>query len=215
MLSLTKEPIQLSKASASRARVYWPAQTDYDLGAEVVYEDGHTESLANFPAAGVPAQRQTKDGRVRLSADAGRGGGTSEETLDVDLTGDGGGIVAVIPWAYSAQSNGAGSFHQYRVGMEVTNGSTVIGVTADSASRNPVVYTEIIAMFTNLPGEGPRLVKTEHHSGMGSESRPMAGYVPAHTETRTVRKGFRKELEEVAVPAGIVINMDGPRNAYK
>ncbi|MFF3730945.1 hypothetical protein ACFYXM_11630 [Streptomyces sp. NPDC002476] len=69
-----------------------PGYTDYDLYALVVYANGRVETVATFPAEGVPAQLATAD--------------VAEEIIEMALNDS---IRAVIPVAYSAQSNGNGS----------------------------------------------------------------------------------------------------------
>lgn len=59
-------------------------------------------------------------GRLDHLRDVGRGiGGNAVEVLEMRLAN---GIVAVVPVAYSAQSNGAGSFFEHRVTIAVDNG---------------------------------------------------------------------------------------------
>jgi tellurite resistance protein TerA len=200
MITLIKGPVSLQKGSKIRARMYWPASTDFDLGAEVLYADGHTESVATFPAAGLMMRLATADSRIRHSGDVQRlpGATVGEESVEIDLSDD---ILAVLPWAYSAQSNGATSFYGTQVNLEVTDGQTTVEVKALDASWDSSVWTETVGMITNLPGEGPRVVRAEHFSRPGSELRPVLSW-------GAVRQGLRKT-------SGIVVSMDGPRNAYK
>lgn len=180
MISLSKDStsVNLRKGAAIRARVFWPATTDYDLGAEVLYTDGHSESVATFGAGKsltgaykTPKQLTTRDGKVRHLGDVQRlaGGATGEEILEIELTDD---ILAIVPWAYSAQSNGTGSFKRYRVSMEVTCGSDTVMIEAKNASDNDRIYTCVPGMITNLPNEGPKVVYLEKYSAPNSEHRP-------------------------------------------
>lgn len=183
MISLSKDnrTVNLRKGASLRARVSWPSSTDYDLGAEVVYADGHTESVAAFGAGKrlsggyhTPPQLSTADGMVRHLGDVKRGDGSmAEEILEITLTDA---IVAVIPWAYSAQGNGTGSFFRYRVSMEVTDGTDTVKVDAANASNDDRIYTCVPGMITNVPGEGPRVTYVERYSRRNSENRPKAAW---------------------------------------
>jgi len=204
-LSKSNTSVSLRKDSPLRARVTWPSTTDYDLGAEVVYADGHTESIAAFGAGRqlngsykTPAQMQTVDGRVRHLGDVKRGNGSmAEEILEITLTDD---IVAVVPWAYSAQGNGTGSFKRYKVTMEVTDGAETVRVEASNASDDDRVYTCVPGMITNLPGEGPKVEYLERYSSRNSENRPKVTW----TRPGLMRKG------------GLSVSADGGhKNEYK
>jgi hypothetical protein len=178
-LSKDNTSVSLKKGSPLRARVMWPSTTDYDLGAEVIYADGHTESIAAFGAGKqlngfykTPTQMATHDGKVRHLGDVKRGNGSmAEEVLEITLTDD---IVAVVPWAYSAQGNGTGSFFRYKVSMEVTDGSETVKVDASNASNDDHVYTCIPGMITNVPGEGPKVEYLERYSKRNSENAPVS-----------------------------------------
>ena len=52
MISMTKghAPVSLGKPKRIRVRATWPPTKDYDLGAEVLYQDGTSESIAAFGA---------------------------------------------------------------------------------------------------------------------------------------------------------------------
>jgi len=204
-LSKSNTSVSLTKGSPLRARVTWPSTTDYDLGAEVVYADGHTESIAAFGAgktlAGsyhTPKQMQTRDGKVRHLGDVKRGNGSmAEEVLEITLTDE---IIAVVPWAYSAQGNGTGSFFRYKVSMEVTDGTETVKVDASNASNDDHIYTCIPGMVTNVPGEGPKVEYLERYSKRNSENRPSVSW----TRPSLMRKG------------GLSVNPDGGhKNEYK
>ncbi|GAA2107757.1 hypothetical protein [Streptomyces synnematoformans] len=201
------QPVTLTKTTTMRARVMWPPQTDYDLGAEVVYADGRTESIAAFPAEGIPARLSSADGAVRHLGDVKRSDAAmAEEVIEVTLNDT---IAAVVPWAYSAQSNGAGSFHRYRVSMEVDNGQgESVRIDAVAASRNPVVYTCVPGVIENT-ADGVRVHALELYSGMGSENRPKA---------QLSGGGGKGILGRRKTPtAGAVeVRMDqGPKNVFK
>src|SRR5574337_557983 len=186
-INLGKEPVSLQKGSPIRARMFWPASTDFDLGGEVLYADGTSESVATFPASGVPASRKdankhywSSDGRVHHFGNVKRlpGAAQGEEILEIDLSSVPGrpDIVAILPWAYSAQSNGATSFRGTQVGLEVTDGTTTVRVLPEDASSDRSVCTETVGMITNYPGEGPKVVRAEHYSSHGSEDRPRLSW---------------------------------------
>jgi tellurite resistance protein TerA len=204
-LSKDKPSVSLKKGAVIRARVTWPSVTDYDLGAEVIYADGHTESVAAFGAGKkltgaylTPKQMTTRDGKVHHLGDVKRGNGSmAEEILEIELTDE---IIAVVPWAYSAQGNGTGSFFHYSVSMEATDGNETVKVDAVNASNDDRVYTCIPGMITNYPGEGPRVEYLERYSERNSENRPRVTW----TKPSLMRKG------------GLEINVNGGhKNEYK
>ncbi|NUU23333.1 MAG: TerD family protein, partial [Streptomycetaceae bacterium] len=161
--------------------------------------------IAAFPATGIPIRLSSADGAVRHLGDVKRSGAQmAEEVIEIHLNDR---IRAVIPWAYSAQSNGAGSFHRYQVSMEVDNGAgEAVHIASVDASRDENVYTCIPGMIVNAEG-GVRVHALELYSRRGSENRPQAE--PAG------RKGvFGRRAESCA--DGIDILMDrGPRNVFK
>ena len=195
MINLNKgdAPVTLTKSDTIGARISWPAQTDYDLGVEILYADGSSESLAAFGAAGVPAKMVSRDGSVVHNGDAGRGGGMAEETITIhtDKIKD---ILMIAPWAYSAQSNGTGSFRKYAVSMEVSNGADTVRIDASNASDSMTVYTCVPGIIHFKDGS-VQVEYAEMYSARGSESRPQ----------------FRSGLFGPRVG----LRMDGPRNNYK
>ncbi|MFI5857259.1 TerD family protein [Streptomyces parvulus] len=200
-INMTKgsAPARMTKSSSIRVRCWWDSRTDYDLYALVVYTDGRVETVATFPAEGVPAQLATADGAVKHLGDVGRQTvRVAEEIIEIALDDS---IRAVIPVAYSAQSNGTGSFFEYRVSMELDNGlGDRVVITAENANNNSRIYTCVPGMLENSPG-GVNVHALEHYSKPGSENRPLVSLA---------RQGLMKKTEVVA------IDMDaGPRNAYK
>lgn len=185
--------ITLAKTPVVTARCTWPPSTDYDVYALVLYRDGHVESVATF---GTEDDRSpspsTRDGAVRHLGDVGRSGDAlASESVEVGLTPE---IVAVVPVVYSAQSNGTGSFHQYRVGMSIDNGQGQrVEITSQEASREWNVYSCVPGVILNAE-DGVRIEAVEAYSGAASERRPG-----------------------VALDgSSVVLTMDaGPINAYK
>ncbi len=189
-LSKGQAPVSIRKTASLQAQASWPAKTDYDLYALVVNRDGTVVHVANFGAAGVPPLAAYKG--IRISPDAGRGrGGVSTETLTVNLDDS---IAAVVPVAYSAQSNGSGSFYKYRVSLAVDNGAGGrIEMDASNASRNDGVYTCVPAIIHNGT-DGNAWVEPVELYSRGGENRPAAHLVDGR----------------------VVVVMDaGPRNDYK
>jgi tellurite resistance protein TerA len=195
-INLTKgsAPARLTKTPAITATASWSSSTDYDLYALVVNRDGKVAHVANFGAANTPAQPSHYG--VAISADAGRAAGangTAQETLTIRFDDS---IAAVIPVAYSAQSNGTGSFKRYKVGLAVDNGAgEQVTVSADNANRNDTIYTCVPAIIHNGADGNVWVEYLEAYSQPGSENRPAA----------------------VLHPDGSVeVRMDaGPRNDYK
>ncbi|MFF3730956.1 TerD family protein [Streptomyces sp. NPDC002476] len=200
-ISMTKgsAPARLAKSPSIRVRCWWDSRTDYDLYSLVVYADGRVETVATFSAEGVPAQLSTADGAVKHLGDVGRQTvGVAEEIIEITLDDS---IRAVVPVAYSAQSNGRGSFFEYHVSMELDNGiGDRVVVTAENANANRRIYSCVPGMLENT-ADGVSVHALEHYSEPGSENRPLV---------RLARRGLMKKSEVVTV------EMDaGPRNAFK
>lgn len=193
-LSKGSTPARLTRTATIRATATWSSSTDYDLYALVVDRDGKVHHVANFDAAGQPTNPVYLG--VRLGADAGRSAGssgTAEETVTVTFDDT---IAAVIPVAYSAQSNGTGSFRRYRVSLAVDNGAGErVTVDAASANNDDTIYTCVPAIIHNGTDGNIWVEYVEAYSRPGSECRP----------------------DVVLHPNGAVeVRMDaGPRNAYK
>lgn len=174
-INLTKgaAPVRMTKTALVTATAHWSSSTDYDLYALVVMRDGSVHHVANFGAAGIPAN--PRFGGVELGADAGRAAGssgTAEETVTIRFTDD---VAAVVPVAYSAQSNGTGSFHQYRVSLAVDNGAGErVTVDASNANRDKTIYTCVPAIIHNGTDGGVWVEYLEAYSRPGSENRPSA-----------------------------------------
>lgn len=191
MINLSKDnrSVSLSKVPSIQVVVTWPAVTDYDLGAEILYKDGTTESLATFGAYQTQPQSTSRNGTVRLSGDAGRGSGVASETLYVEWDDE---IDTIAPWVYSAQSNGTGSFYRHRVGTTITAGSQAVTIDADNASNNDTIYT-LVPGFLKFDGS----IQVEYAEFY---SRPNTELRPKFKKTMMGRRSF---------------DMAGPRNNYK
>lgn len=196
MINLKKgdTPVSLAKSETIDIVVSWPAATDYDLGAEILYADGSTESLAAFSAVGLPLKMRSRSGAVVHHGDTGRGEGTATETITVDVSKSGD-IVTIAPWAYSAQSNGTGSFRRYSVSMAIYGKSDKVQIDAVNASGNERIYTCVPGLIHFRDGVAT-VEYDERYSATGSESRPQF----------RARGVMRRTVE---------LRMDGPRNAYK
>lgn len=197
MINLKKgdSPIKLDKRTPGEEvtlKCSWSSKTDYDLYALVMYTNGRVEHIATFGAGGIRPKLVTSDGAVRHSGDVGRqGSGHAQEIIKVVLNDN---IRAVIAVAYSAQSNGTGSFRKYRVSMEVQAAGQTISIGAVNADRNNRRYTCVPGWVENTP-DGVLVHAHEAYSTPGSENRPTVSL---------------DELGRVA------ITMDaGPCNDYK
>lgn len=179
MINMVKgdAPVTLNKVHEFTVRMMWPARTDYDLGAELLYADGSTESLAMFGAREnigyeIPATQVSKDGSVTHSGDVKRKlfGSSAEEslTIKVDPSTQ---VVGIAPWAYSAQSNGTGSFRKYNVVLLVSDGTNTVKIDARNISDSETVYTCVPAIIRIVDGAAV-VSYSEVYSYRGSERRP-------------------------------------------
>lgn len=192
-LSKGQAPVSMRKTPLITARVRWSSKTDYDAYALILRTDGTVETVATFGASGVPPMMATQDGRVRHLGDVGREAkGDAEEVLEIRLDDT---IQAVVPVAYSAQSNGTGSFRKYKVSLEIDNGEgDTVFIDAKNANRDNSVYTCAIGVISNTP-EGVLIDPLESYSGRGSENRPA--------------------LTRDSQGAPVVLMDHGPMNNYK
>lgn len=173
MINLKKgdRPIKLEKRSPGEKvtlKCSWSSRTDYDLYALVLYTDGRVEHVATFGADHILPRTETADGAVRHSGDVGRGAENAEETIQATLNDN---IRAVVAVAYSAQSNGTGSFRKYKVSMEVQAAGQTIRIDAPNADRNNQRYTCVPGWVENTL-DGVLVHATEFYSQPGSERRP-------------------------------------------
>ena len=208
-------PVIMEKTAKITATVSWRSGTDYDVYALVMTRDGTQVDVATFGAKGVPPLMDYGNGAVRHLGDVQRPGaagggaagakkkffgaaapsppvsGEQKEIVEIRLTPD---IVAVVPVAYSAQSNGTGSFRRYKVALSIDNGSgTNVSISADNANDNDKVYSCVPGIIRNTP-DGVVVEPLELYSKPSSEKRP-----------RLTGRG-----------AGVGVEMDaGPVNKYK
>ncbi|MEW1866301.1 hypothetical protein AB0399_39005 [Streptomyces sp. NPDC088194] len=194
-------PVSLAKSPGITARMRWDSSTDYDLHALILRTNGTVEHVATFGADDVPPQMSTADGAVKHLGDVGRDHqGTAEEVIEIALNDT---IRAVVPVAYSAQSNGTGSFFRYGVTLEIDNGTAGdrVVIAAENASDDDLVYTCVPGMIENTP-DAVVVHALELYSSPDSESRPTL---------RLQRGGLmRKGPEEVRV-----VMDKGPWNHHK
>lgn len=184
--------ILIEKTPEISASISWRTGTDYDVYALVYTRDDKQVDVATFGAKGVPVLTNFDNGAVQHLGDVGRGGGeVKTETIKIRLNDA---ILAVVPVAYSAQSNGSGSFRRYKVSMLIDNHQgTAVTVTADNANNKDTIYTCVPGMILNTP-DGVVIKPLELYSKPGSENRPK----------------LVKEDGEIKVMMNI-----GPTNNYK
>jgi tellurite resistance protein TerA len=163
--------VLIEKTSVITARCEWSSNTDYDLYALVLMKDGRELVVSTFGSQAQPQPTPSVlNGAVRHLGDVGRGAkGIAEETIEIKLTDE---IEAVIPVAYSAQSNGTGSFRKYKVSLGIDNGQgTKVTIDSKNASNNNTIYTVAIGVIRNT-ADGVVVESLESYSQTGSEHRP-------------------------------------------
>lgn len=192
-LSKNSAPVIIEKTREITATISWKSGTDYDVYALVLLDDGRQIDVATFGADGILPLTSFDNGAVEHMGDVGRGGGEDkEEVVKIRLNER---ILAVVPVAYSARSNGTGSFYKYRVTMAIDNNQgTKVIIPAENANQDNKIYTCVPGMILNEPG-GAVIVPLEYYSSPKSERRP---------------KVYKKEKGNVQV-----VMDDGPINNYK
>jgi tellurite resistance protein TerA len=179
-LSLSKGKISLDKGSAVtiaktaviRAKATWSSNTDYDLYALVLLKNGQILTVATFGSEAEPNPTDSVlNGAVRHLGDIGRGvKGLAEETIEIRLTDE---IEAIFPIAYSAQSNGTGSFRKYNVSLSIDNGEgDEVTINATNANNNNTIYSVGIGVIRNT-ALGVKVEYLENYSQPNSENRPL------------------------------------------
>lgn len=192
-LNKGQKPILIEKTPEITALVSWKTGTDYDIYALVYTKAGKQVDVAMFGANGVPPLQRFDNGAVEHMGDVGRGSkSVKTEIIKIRLNNS---ILAVVPVVYSAQSNGTGSFHRYKVSMCIDNHQgTSVTISADNANNNDTIYTCVPGILINTP-DGVVVNAVELYSKPSSENRPI------------LKMGSNGEIE---------ILMDkGPKNNYK
>ncbi|KAD3720670.1 hypothetical protein GD627_07675 [Arthrobacter yangruifuii] len=163
--------VTIAKTPIITARCEWSSNTDYDLYALVILRDGTELVCSTFGSEAQPVPTpELLDGAVRHLGDVGRGqNGKAQETIEIRLTDQ---IEAVVPIAYSAQSNGMGSFRKYGVSLGIDNGSgTSVTIDSANASKRMSVFTVAIGVIRNT-ADGVVVESLETYSKSLSEFRP-------------------------------------------
>lgn len=167
----------IEKTPEITVSIAWSSNTDYDVYALVYLASGEQVDIAMFGAKGVPPLQNYGNGAVKHSGDVGRvktgffqrKEQFSKEQISIRLNDS---IKAVVPVAYSAQSNGTGSFHKYKVSMLIDNHSgTEVIVPAENANKDNKIYTCVPGVIVNTP-DGVVIQALEYYSEPGSERRP-------------------------------------------
>ena len=180
-LSKGKKPILIEKTSEITVSISWDSNTDYDVYALVYLANGKQVDVAMFGAKGVPVLQSYKNAVRHLGDEVGtkpekKGFFQSsiknticKEEIKICLDDT---IKAVVPVAYSAQSNGSGSFNKYNVSMLIDNhNGTEISISAKNASKDNNIYTCVPGIITNTPN-GIVIEALESYSVPNSENRP-------------------------------------------
>jgi tellurite resistance protein TerA len=169
-LSKGSKPVMIEKSIEISASISWRTGTDYDVYALIYTQDGRQIDVATFGAKNTPALLNFDHGTVEHMGDIGGSGNlTKTEIIKIRLNDK---IMAVVPVAYSAQSNGTGSFNRYKVSMSIDNhNGTVVTVTSNNADENDEIYTCVLGMILNTP-DGVVIKFLELYSKPGSENRP-------------------------------------------
>ncbi len=173
LVNLEKDQqVTIERSPLIVASATWSSHTDYDVYAIVLFRDGHVETASQFGTERDPRYTPiVGNGAVRHMGDIGREArGDAIEKLEIRLTDD---IEAVLVVAYSARSNGTGSFHKYNVSLDVDNGAgTRVGINARNANRNNRIYTCVPAIIRNTR-DGVVIQAVELYSAPNSENRPV------------------------------------------
>lgn len=180
-LSKGKKPILIEKTAETTVSISWDSNTDYDVYALVYLTNGKQVDIAMFGAKGVPALQNYKNAVRHLGDEMGTTPKKKgffrtaikkticKEEIKIRLDDS---IKAVVPVAYSAQSNGTGSFNKYNVSMLIDNhNGTEISISAKNASKNNNIYTCVPGIITNTP-DGVIIEALESYSAPNSENRP-------------------------------------------
>jgi tellurite resistance protein TerA len=169
-LSKGQKSVIIEKTPVITATVSWETGTDYDIYALVYTKSGKQIDVAMFGASGTPPLKSYDNGAVEHMGDIGRTNQTTKtEVIKLRLNPN---IVAVVPVVYSAQSNGTGSFHRYKVSMSIDNhNGTSVTIHANNANKNNRIYTCVPGILHNTD-EGVIISPLELYSKPNSEFRP-------------------------------------------
>lgn len=166
-ISLEKgQSISLDKTSSGTisAENGWSAKgKDYDLKALVRYKDGTTVYVG---AANKDEKLSTREGAITHSGDAKKAG--ELETITIKHHPD---IASVALSSYSALENGAGSFREYGVYVNIKNGSQTVGIDAKDASAKSSSYTLCFGEIVFNDDGTFTVTNLEMYSKGGSEKR--------------------------------------------
>jgi tellurite resistance protein TerA len=192
-ISLTKgQRVAIDSSELIVASISWPPATDYDVYALIRYRDGRTETVSAFGTQQNPQFSLTSsDGAVRHAGDVGRAdqhrlsrkekkamaaqgvpaaGAVAVERIEIRPHA---GIQAIVPVAYSAQSNGTGSFRRYQVSMSIDNGrGTTVRIDAPNADDNDLIYSCVPGIIL-ITDQGVVIDSLEQYSQPTSERRPL------------------------------------------
>ena len=194
-ISLTKgQRVAIDSSELIVASISWPPATDYDVYALIRYRDGRTETVSAFGTQQNPQfSLSSSDGSVRHAGDVGRAGqprlsrkekkamaaqgvpasgAVAVERIEIRPHA---GIQAIVPVAYSAQSNGTGSFRRYQVSMSIDNGrGTTVQIDAPNADDNDLIYSCVPGIIL-ITDQGVVIDSLEQYSQPTSERRPVIG----------------------------------------
>lgn len=169
-LSKGQKSVIIEKTPIITATVSWETGTDYDIYALVYTKSGTQIDVAMFGAGNTPPLQSYDKGAVEHMGDVGRTNQkVKSEVIKLRLNPN---IVAVVPVVYSAQSNGSGSFHLYKVSMSIDNHSgTSVTIHAKNANKNNRIYTCVPGILHNTE-DGVIISPLELYSKPNSEFRP-------------------------------------------
>lgn len=179
-LNKDSKPILIKKTPEIIASISWDSSTDYDIYALIYTKNDKQIDVATFAAEGVPILTNFNNGSVEHMGDTGHNKKgffnfnhsshkTKSEVIKIKLNDD---VLAVVPVAYSAQSNGTGSFYVYKVSMSIDNqDDTVVTVDAVNANQDSTIYTCVPGIILNTD-DGVLIKGLELYSKPGSEFRP-------------------------------------------
>lgn len=163
--------VLIEKTPLIAATCSWSSNTDYDLYALVLMKDGTQKYVSTFGSAtDRNPDMSILNGAVKHLGDVTSGKSEATETVEIQLNPS---IAAVVPIAYSAQSNGAGSFKKYKVSLGIDNkAGTVVSIDAKNANNDNNIYTVAVGIIWN-DDNGVRIEAAELYSKRNSENRPL------------------------------------------